>query len=889
MAIRATPNDEHYTHMVSLSDGITTIGLNVVNGKGEPEIRALQRMPYPRSTLAVGTASGQLSERRAPFGEFSRSDWSGGLGIDDSDKDQTRYWYASHVCTHVPGKVMLAPLTHLCKMRAAATNYPNEISNMVALETKPNQSVTMQNAAGASVAYAVKFTAPAGFISTGARVLAELDSLGAEQPTYLDMRLYTDAAGEPGVEVAAAYYLEQVVIGCHWYSVRWNGPQALAAGDCWLVILHSTGTTRLVCSSTSMTVKKKLYGTSSWAAASETPLFEVMNAGEWAEAKFYTYKDMQYLVASSSLLDTSRTPGTPMIWMDGYRGVADDNTGDLYHLVDNSATFTDAASAVIRVYETSNPSEYDYRSASSVSTTHTIRVTYPWTSVHSALTTEYVVEGSLTWNPVTGHGAVKFKDVAVTDNDVAYIAQGEGTAMRRLREYNNAGVWTFEAAADGANYADLLLPTYDQVVGHVVYRARNTATKRQTAKAPAQTWGTDLVFGTEVSVGGRDERITGLMVYDGKIAVLQSGSIWMVLNDVPDRLNLNLNSKNRTNGRNPEIVPPYMILPYTNGIERLYNSLLEDFGPERDNGLPVNHGGVAMDTETIPGGLLLAKDGGTEALATDQGTGAVYLYRNGGWHPVMELPWKYQPWALTVRRSEAGKDFLWVATKAGVAGMYWPREWDYSVHTEQVGWLEPDGFLITGWFDCGTHTLEKYWSRITLFADQLSATERITIYYQTEATQATNTEPEAFIDWTRAGATSGSGKEQAINLRITSRKIRFLIRLTGDFAHTPVLLGYNVEYLARVEASNSYPLTVRLTDLGVDRDGRSEALNTTQMINQIDAWAQSITPLTWRCIREGYDNKQVLIERPGLRPMWLDAPMNQAAEFASLTIIEAGE
>ena len=889
MAIRATPSDiQNYSHMISLSDGVTTIGLNAVNREGSPDVKALQRQPYPRSTLAVGNASGQLSERRAPFGEFSRSDWSGGLGMDDGEKDATRYYFAKRVMTHIPGKAMLSPMTHYSVMVNGTVNYPGQLSNLVPLSASAAPgTTTIKDAATYNDAIAIKVTAPTGFICTGASVLGEIIGNTAGGGS-LQLTLCLDDAGSPGAPVIVFNALTPM-IGQTWYTAPYFAT-ALSAADYWLVMAISEGQFVLAKYGTSGTVKTRAYTGGAWSSASGTPVFELCNVGEMDDAKFFVYKNQQYLVGASGVLDTSRTAGTPTIWQNGYRGATDSNSGNLGRLIDNAATFvTGETPAIARVWDSASLGRYEFREVGGVLDTHTLLMSSPWLSAQSATTGEYAVEGQSTWNAVAGHGATKFMDVAVSDRNVIYIAQGEGVAIRRIREYNNGGTWTLEAAADGTNKADLLLAAYDQKSGHVIWRARNTETQREVAMGAAASWGTDLTFGSEIAIGGRDEIITGMIWYDGKLAVLQSGSVWMILNQVPDRLSANLKSGSLTNGRNPEIMPPYLILPYNNGIERLYNNLLEDFGPEKDAGLPYYHGGIVTDSEAIPGGLLITKDGGTSIFTTSPGTGDVFLYRNGGWHPVTSLAWKHQPLAITVRKLEGNRDLLWAATRRGAAGMWWPREWDYSVHDDQVRLLEQDGYLVTGWFDVGSKTLEKYWEHIAIFAEGLSTTETITVYYQTtdQAFGAlAHYEPETAGAWTLAGSTSGSTTQQEISLRVTSRRIRFLLRLKGDGTNTPVLVGYNVEYLARVKSAAVYPINIRVSDKGVDREAQEETLDATAMVAQLDAWADAITPLTMHCILEAYDNKYVLIEKPGVRPIWLDAPMAQEAEFASLSIIE---
>ena len=138
MTVRCIAGAEDNTHPFSLTgldaDGNTiTVGLIPVDNKGKDSIHSVRYSGYPVGTLAGEAGEGEFSHKRQPYGEFSRSDWKGGIGEINGLSDATKYWFGKRVWSVVKERMMLAP-----KLFRSTIAYPYRIGN----ETTINYPIT---------------------------------------------------------------------------------------------------------------------------------------------------------------------------------------------------------------------------------------------------------------------------------------------------------------------------------------------------------------------------------------------------------------------------------------------------------------------------------------------------------------------------------------------------------------------------------------------------------------------------------------------------------------------------------------------------------------------------------------------------------------------------
>ncbi len=897
--VRATPTDRNPTHHFSLADGTSTVGFNVVDAKGNKNIKILAEQAYPKSTLAVGSASGQLSERQAPFGEFSRSEWIGGIGQED-DSDATRYYFGERVWTNSPGKVLLAPMVNLDVSDLYESGY-RLISNMPrdAGDAAPVVKFSWATFGDTVTHIAVKFTPTVDATVVGI-LLYNYGTLSDSIPVNV-ARLFNDDGGGgasvPTTQITTTTTVERGKL-MNWEHVSLNASNvALTAGTPYWVVIDVTGyignatygqsTTRRYRGRANnyLVTKQTVDGGTNWTTlAMDPPLFALLTNENFETMQFTDYKRALYCGQRFGP-NSQYAENTPVWWVNGDRGAADVNSATMTKLIDATKTWPTtygkfSPTAIARIV--GGPGKGEWRTITNNDATSV--TVAAWATAHTTAT-EYVIYDPPSWLKRTTTGLTTFKNVAVSDQGVLYFPQGQGVNIRRAREYNNAGTWTIEYADDGTNDADLMISGYN-ASGVNVLVAGNNGDAKSLQRAPAAAWGTNLTLDTETKIGGIEEDLAGLADWEESWAATLTGSIWLVNKStgVPDKLSADLQLRAEQNGVNPAVMSPYLVFPYGNGIERLFNNIMEDFGPETIDGLPDGYGGSVTDSLPIPGGLLIGKDTGLDAATANYYSG-VYMYRSGGWHPIASLPYGHQVVGLGIERAEDRRDMLFIGTRRGISTMQWPREFDYrrdNAHTWIINW---EGYLISSWYNAGNEVLQKWWKDITLHVRDVSATESIRVYYQTEADFASQP-AELNTAWHYAGVTtSGGGYVQTVTLGVTSRRIRFKFILQGSGYATPELNGYNVQYLARVEASDAYPVMVKLDDAGVDLVGNEERLPAATANSLLKTWRGRIAPLTMRCIESPFDNQSVIIERNSVKVFYLDLPQGKGGLFATFTII----
>lgn len=857
MAVRVDPGEREPTHLLSLSGynangEPVTIGINPVNQRGEPSISAIRYSGYPTSTLRVNTGQGEFSAKKPPYGEFSRRDWSGGLGQVNSEKDATRYHFGKRVWSVVPEKMMLAP-----RLFRAVTPYPVRVGNWDSVQ-KP---ITWHE-----IPYGHRFAWKAGFSYTTKGVEVFLRTFEDNQFT---LDVYTDSGGAIGT-LLYSVEIGQVALGSEWYQFLFN----YDAATLWFALRGLKTFYVATCEAFSFDTRYSSDNGVNWQnTGAKPPVFTVMsndNADDW---HFFRYRRGTYAASGKKLL------------INGDRGACD-NSADKTLVVDSSKSWAvDQWKGAIVVL---NDARLGWRKiVSNTATTLTVDREWP-----QALTNGnwYVIIGSNHWTEinVSPEFAADVQDAETVREETVYFALGSTKQIRRMHESLESGEWVRSFGEEnqsgdlpGANF---LVQAFDQVEGPVLYKIVNG--NGFIAKAPAPSWGTNLTWGTEIKIGlDNFEDLTGGIEYDGKFVVTAMDSVWMVRNGVPDKVSIDMESQWTLNtGRRPAILPPYLVFPFGNRVQRLYNNLVENFGPERDYGLPARYDGLVMDNLALVGGLVIVKDGGLLGEHSTDAEGGAFLYRQGGWHPLAFTGMGASMKAAFYQRVENEMDLLWFGDRNGLHYMYMTRAWDYTedARYEQVNRIEWDGWFVTGWFDTGRLLPQKWWDYISIFASNISQSRRIRVYYQLSQGEEYDNDNIASA-WTFAGEVN-SGYTNHVSINAIGRRIRFLFLLIGDGDSTPVLEGYTVNYISRDDDAESWQVAFRLKDIGYVRDGAYEDIYKSDELSElINYWARTVRPLQMRCHFDLWDNREVVIERPGVVPLEL-TPEGREGHYAQMTI-----
>jgi len=107
MTAIADPANLNSTHHVVLDLGTTNVGIMLCDGKGKLNPRAFKRDPMPSGSLKISSGLQRYSDMEPPWTDIAQSDWSGGKGQKDFERDQTMYYDGYQVNTCRPGEIIL--------------------------------------------------------------------------------------------------------------------------------------------------------------------------------------------------------------------------------------------------------------------------------------------------------------------------------------------------------------------------------------------------------------------------------------------------------------------------------------------------------------------------------------------------------------------------------------------------------------------------------------------------------------------------------------------------------------------------------------------------------------------------------------------------------------
>lgn len=877
-SIRCSATETKPTHHMTLSDGTTTVGLIAVNGQTEPDFNAIRREPFPRSTFRMNNSGGPLSEQKPPYGDFERTTWIGGMGEENAESDSTKYWFGKNVWTCVDGKLILAP-------RVAQAKLPWTCENGRNFNTPGGASMSITSGYGT---IAVKFTTTEAVTVYGLRFYGKVYIEGG---TSITARIYTNSGDLPNTLVCGATISSTSISGTNkpdrsFTAVLSSSATLSATTTYWFVVDrgNSASTVALYGSFTGAFTTKVANEVGTWVTSSQDVIFELITESI-SKGKLFTYKEGQYCITKEGA--TVRT------YINGSRGACADNTGQLTKLITGHLNGVDMAwtsdewiGAIVKIIE--GPGKGEWRRITDNDAT-TLTVSPAWNTIHT-VASSFVIKYTTKWTEITGHTLTDFTDLCISNQDVIYVAQGGTNHIFYFRSYNNAGDWLDWASAgcrdvDDTCEGDLVAFAYDQKVGSVIWRAQNGAPAK-VSKATAPAWSTHLTFGADINIGGSEE-IRGLCSWDGKLAITKTDSIWMVLNDVPEKLSVDLKgTADYACGRGPVVSSPYMMFPYRNSIERLLGQVLEDFGPK----LPYTYNMPINAILPIVGGLIVGRSAFRirDGYTTNLGHGSVQIYRSNGWHPVADLDEGNCVYDLSFQSLDSQQDMLWILTTNGIFAQRHYRTWDYyednTYKTATSSGFEKSemfGWLMTGSFTISNRALSKWAEDIKIFcySSVLSSYAYITPYcmpisteYAGRMTDFEGTNASAFTKLTLASTSIAT-------IRTKCKQIYFVINLNWipEEVSAVTIEGYSVNYLARIDDADTWMIPVCVQDFGLDLEGKRQddiysgvPASMYNIQTKLDTWARDVTPLTMRSLDATDDNKRVLIARTGRQGLYFD-------------------
>jgi hypothetical protein len=446
MTVTVTPTTTNPTHHISLSDGSSTVGFILRNGRGDTDPRAITRRP----------------RQNGQYSPFTQTDWGGGRGIKDAQADRSRYADGKRAITRHNQAVMIGPQeTYSTGYRQAEAHMPG--------------SVTWVNLVGETRYSAYKVTASA----TGNRSAIYLWVRRRGTPaSTLTVEYCADHAtpGKPGTVLKTvtatttnitdtvsvlyefAFSSVQAVTATTVYWVKVYSSADDPTTDCWQIGTDQYDTSNFGLQSSN---------NSSWNLTLYDLYCRVVDDTDQLGGLFFAYKNQTYFVTRPS------GAAAPKLFINGDRGVAT-GTHSTTTLQDTSRTWTVnewAGSSLLIINGANSEWQTPYRIiASNTADTLTFSPAFPKAPVSAD--TIYVILGSNKWTEIASHGLTVLPTSVVTDGDSVYFAQGDSTQMRKMREYLNNVTWTREFAAED-NYATFLGTYKHPTNGLMIFKTNN--------------------------------------------------------------------------------------------------------------------------------------------------------------------------------------------------------------------------------------------------------------------------------------------------------------------------------------------------------------------------------------------------------------------------------
>jgi hypothetical protein len=441
MTIVCDPEARNPTHHIKLTDGTNELGFILRTGN-RVDPRAITRRP----------------RQNGQYSPFTQSDWGSGRGIKDAQADRSRFADSKRAITRHVGSVMLGGQeTYTTGYRQAESYMPG--------------SLTWQDLISANRYIAYQVTASAS--GNREKIYIWVRRVGTPTST-LTVELCANDTDKPGTVLKTAtattanitdtvsqlyeftFPSVQAVTATTVYWVKVYASVNSGSANCWQVGTDAADTNNLT---------KVSSDNSTWGVCTYDLYFRMVDATDQLGGLFFTYKNALYFVTRPS------GSTAPSLYINGDRGIATGAcTSTTVEDTTKSWTTNEWAGSVV-YFVSGGGSQFStpYRTITS-NDGNTLTFSPASPQGPSGGDTVYVILGSNKWTLVTGHGLTVLPTSVCTSGDIVYFAQGDGTKMRKMREYVSNAVWTREFAEED-NRAKFLLewrhPTHGSVIAKV--------------------------------------------------------------------------------------------------------------------------------------------------------------------------------------------------------------------------------------------------------------------------------------------------------------------------------------------------------------------------------------------------------------------------------------
>lgn len=844
MPIVVNPTTAEPTHHLKLTDGTTTLGLVIGrigrNGAFLEDIDSLKRVPINRTSIKTTGGQTKYSDYTPPYSAIQQDNWTGGRGSENFERDASAFLDNHNSWAGTTNQIMSGPQWSYAKgHRASDFLLPG--------------SVTWQPLIDSSQYIAYKFACTGGYSADRAQIWVR--RIGTPNDS-IKVELCSDSPGDPGTVLQTVIVTTSTItdVVSVLQSFDWSGTQSLTNGtNYWVKVYAASGADTAtncweVATNAASGATESSGDDSTWTGAAYDLYYRVSDVGTKQKWHLFEYKRAMYAVTQPE-----NTTTTAKLYMNGDRGVADDNASDKTKLNDSTKSWTTNEWAGAIALITAGAGKDEYRTISS-NTGTALTLGEAWDTTHVATTSEYVILDTNTWKEIGSTGlTVPVTDVVAID-DVVYFAQGDSVAMRRMRDYNNSGTWATDFAADGSNKAVFVHAGWDKANSKLqVWRGQNADSSGNVSisRGDTQAWGTDITFGTAIRIEFNDSEITNILIYDDLFFVFKENGVWAVQADLPSKLPTDFSSQRSTNnGAAVAVQTPYLYLSFMYSLERLYGKVMDDIGPVRGAGMPDSRRGPISDLLAIVKYTLAAMDAG------ENGTSSVLVYELGWWEVVRAPEIGQRIRSLDYQVIPGKTHRVWYGLGADIAVIPWPENTFNPFHDPEFKY-QHESNIITSWIIQGMADVPKFFNTDTLFSENLSSTVTVEEEYQLDDAKIT----DAWLDLASFNTSPIQERNIGASNNVNGRRIRVRRRMLTNSNTTPVrIMATVMETVGRLPVKFKYSFTFKLEKGGVDLNGDEDSQDPDTSEVQLTTWASSAVPLTANCTQTWLDTKTVFLD-----------------------------
>ena len=836
--ILAKPTDPETTHHVRLYDDYgKEVGLvaAVPAGQGQymPDIRGIARDPVSQTSIKVSNSPGtRHSAFERPYSYAEQVTWAAGRGFMFQPETPSGFYDSKNAWTTVDGQVLPAGLMHYGQgYRSQDMHQPVNVS-WYPLIDDTTEGIAIQFTASASYTSKALQTLfrKRGTPASGLKV-----ALHADNSDVIDTELASETLSASNFKKEISY-LHKIIIDQgltvstkYWIAITSGGGTTT---DCWLIGHDAAGSAQ----------GAKHNGTT-WsysATQAELPYFRVRDADVKRRWHFFEYKNGLYTAT-----EPENASVAPQIFLNGWRGATDDNSGDKTRLNDATQTgWTTAKLAGTVALLVRGPGAFDsprYRKITAGST-GTATMESAWLSTHTTAT-EYVFRGSDWWNEITGHGMTSPVRGVTAPQDTIYFSLGNATNIRVGGEYNNAGVWTQRTwADDGDNKADFLTSALDQIDGMQVIRGLNSDSAGHVAmsRASAKAWGEKLQFASSIPIGDDNSHITNIIKGEGYLFILKEDAVYAVTEDSPEEVVNFLSFKSDNNGVAAVYTSPYLYFSLgRGGFERLLDRNMEDIGLWRGEGWdPTRHGPISCSIGT-PQYQIIGTDGGADNFSS------VFLW-NGSWHEIFRAPETGQRIRSLFYDVTPGDaiDRLWIGMDSDLVWIPMPNVLNPYYDDEfQYTW---EAVIVSSWIDEGTRDLLKYAKTMQIWCENFVAAGQYAEWdYQLDQAQDED-------EWNIGTGTFDTVPAKTLDVKQVFKRFRYRLRLyTTDASKGPRMTAATIGLITNIPPKFAGEMTFLVDEEDgetKDMQGEPDGQSYLGIMAQLEAWASSPRPVHMECV-----------------------------------------